>query len=108
MTVAQVVAPIFAAIFLGIFAKRKQLVSEEGVKGMQQFVMNFGLPCVVFNSLLTAQLGTEALTSMGLVLPLMLLELSGPSGQGKNSSLTTISRSCLLPRKPACWAFRCL
>lgn len=72
ITVAQVVAPIFAAIFLGVYAKRKQLVSEEGVKGMQQFVMNFGLPCVVFNSLLTAQLGAEALTSMGLVLPLML------------------------------------
>ena len=72
-TVAQVVAPIFVAIFLGVYAKRKQLVSEEGVKGMQQFVMNFGLPCVVFNSLLTAQLGAEAVTSMALVLPLMLL-----------------------------------
>lgn len=73
ITVAQVVSPIFAAIFLGVIAKRKQLVSAEGVKGMQQFVMSFGLPCVVFNSVLTADLGAEALTSMGLVLPLMLL-----------------------------------
>ena len=72
-TVAQVVVPIFVAIFLGVFAKSKQLIKPEGVKGMQQFVMNFGLPCVVFNSVLTADLGAEALTSMGLVLPLMLL-----------------------------------
>ena len=72
-TVAQVVAPIFAAIFLGVYANRRQLVTAEGVKGMQQFVMNFGLPCVVFNSVLKADLGAEALTSMGLVLPLMLL-----------------------------------
>ena len=72
-TVAQVVVPIFVAIFLGVFAKSKQLIKPEGVQGMQQFVMNFGLPCVVFNSVLKADLGAEALTSMGLVLPLMLL-----------------------------------
>ena len=72
-TVAKVVAPIFISIFLGMYAKRKKLLTQEGIAGMQQFVMNFGLPCVVFNSLLKAELGAEALTSMGLVLPLMLL-----------------------------------
>ena len=73
ITVIQVVAPIFTSIFLGMYAKRKRLLSQDGIQGMQQFVMNFGLPCVVFNSVLTADLGAEALTSMGLVLPLMLL-----------------------------------
>lgn len=73
ITVAQVVAPIFTAIFLGMLAKKKQLLTLEGIRGLQQFVMNFGLPCVVFNSCLTADIGSEALTSMGLVLPLMLL-----------------------------------
>lgn len=72
-TVAKVVAPIFVSIFMGMYARRKNLLTREGVAGMQQFVMNFGLPCVVFNSVLTADLGAEALTSMGLVLPLMLL-----------------------------------
>lgn len=72
-TVAQVVVPIFATIYLGVYANRKQLIKAEGIQGMQQFVMKFGLPCVVFNSVLTADLGAEALTSMGLVLPLMLL-----------------------------------
>ena len=72
-TVAQVVMPIFTAIFLGMHAKKKSLLSPEGIRGLQQFVMNFGLPCVVFNSCLKADIGSEALTSMGLVLPLMIL-----------------------------------
>lgn len=71
--VVQVATPIFAAIFLGILAKRKQLLTQEGIAGMQQFVMKFGLPCVVFNSLWSAELGVEALTSMAMVVPVMLL-----------------------------------
>lgn len=77
ITVARVVAPIFAAILLGVLARKKQLLTQEGIGGLQQFVMNFGLPCVVFNSCLTADIGSEALTSMGLVLPLMLLGTIG-------------------------------
>lgn len=72
LTVAQVVAPIFAAIFLGILARRKALVTPEGVQGFQQFVMKIGLPCVVFNSCLTADVG-QSLTSMMLVLPAVFL-----------------------------------
>ncbi len=72
VTVAQVVAPIFTAIFLGILAKKKKLLTREGVAGLQQFVMNFGLPCVVFNSCLTADIGVESLTSMGLALAAVL------------------------------------
>lgn len=73
ITTAQVAAPIFAAIALGILARRKHLMTPEGVQGMQQFVMQFGLPCVVFNSLWSASLGVEALTSMAMVVPVMLL-----------------------------------
>lgn len=73
ITVARVVAPIFAAIFLGVLAKKKSLISAEGVQGMQQFVMNFGLPCVVFNSCYSADIGAESLSSMALVLPCVLL-----------------------------------
>lgn len=68
LTVAQVIAPIFAAIVLGALARRKKIMSPEEIKGFQQFVMNFGLPCVVFNSCLTANMGRESLTSMALVL----------------------------------------
>ena len=73
VTVAQVVAPIFAAIFLGILAKKKTWVTAENVQGYQKFVMKIGLPCVVFNSCLTAKIGLESLTSMGLILPALFL-----------------------------------
>lgn len=73
IVVAQVIVPILVAIALGVIAKRRQLLNTEHVAGLQQFVMKFGLPCVVFNACLTADMGAEALTSMGLVLPLMLL-----------------------------------
>lgn len=69
LTVSQVVAPIFAAIFLGILARKKNWISREGVQGFQQFVMKIGLPCVVFNSCLTADMGAESVSSMALVLP---------------------------------------
>lgn len=72
LVIAKVIVPIFAAIFLGILAKRKQLLTPEGIQGMQQFVVKFGLPCVVFNSCLTADIGAESLSSMALVLPCML------------------------------------
>ena len=73
LRVAQVVAPILVAVGLGMFARRRQVVSEEDVRGLQQFVMKFGLPCVIFNSCLTAEIGAESLTSMALVLPSVLL-----------------------------------
>lgn len=68
-TIAQVIAPIFIAVFLGVLARKKALLTPEGVKGLQQFVMNIGLPCVIFNSCLTADIGTESLGTMALVLP---------------------------------------
>lgn len=73
ITVLQVVVPIFTAIALGILARRRCLLTSQEVRGLQQFVMKFGLPCVVFNSCLTADMGVEAVSSMALVLPLVFL-----------------------------------
>ena len=72
-TIARVVAPIFVAVALGIFARSRRLMTPEGVQGLQQFVMKFGLPCVIFNSCLTADIGGESLTSMVLVIPPVLI-----------------------------------
>ena len=72
VTVAQVVAPIFAAIILGLLAKKNHWVTEENVQGFQSFVMKIGLPCAIFNSCLTAQIGAESLSSMALALPTVL------------------------------------
>ena len=73
MTVLQIITPIFVAVGLGILAKRKDMISAEQMQGLQQFVMKFGLPCVVFNSCYGAKISAEAVTSMALVVPLVLL-----------------------------------
>ena len=73
LRIAQVVLPILVAVALGMFARHRAVMSEQDVRGLQQFVMKFGLPCVIFNSCLTAEIGSESLTSMVLVLPSVLL-----------------------------------
>ena len=73
LTIAQVIAPIFAAVAMGMVTRRKNLMSDAEIRGLQQFVMKFGLPCVIFNSCLTADIGAESLTSMVLVIPSVLL-----------------------------------
>ena len=73
MNIAQVVLPILMAVALGIIARRRKLMTAQDIQGLQNFVMQFGLPCVIFNSCLTADIGAESLTSMVLVLPSVLL-----------------------------------
>ena len=73
ITVAQVIVPILVAVLLGVLAKRRKLMTSEQVQGLQQFVLKFGLPCVIFTSCLTANMGMESLSSMGLVLLFVLL-----------------------------------
>lgn len=73
VTVLEIIIPIFTAILLGAFARRKKIVTSDEVKGLQQYAMKFGLPCVLFNSCLTSDLGAEAVTSMVLVFPLILI-----------------------------------
>ena len=72
-TVAQVIVPIFVAVFLGVLARKKKLLTPEENKGLQQFVIKFGLPCVIFNSCLTADIGVESLSSMALTLPFVVI-----------------------------------
>lgn len=75
--VAQVVVPIFVAVVLGVLARKKNILSPEGNQGLQQFVMKFGMPCVLFNSTLAASMGTESLLTMALLLPLLLASSLG-------------------------------
>ena len=72
ITVLESIVPIFTAILLGVFARRKQVITTDEIKGLQQYAMKFGLPCVLFNSCLTSDLRAEAITSMALVFPLVL------------------------------------
>jgi len=73
ITIVRVIAPIFAAVFLGILARKRNLLTPEHIQGLQQFVIQFGLPCVLFNSCLTADIGAESLSSMILTFPFVIL-----------------------------------
>ena len=73
ITILQVISPIFTAVILGIYARRASMMTPEQMQGLQQFVLKFGLPCVLFNSCYSASLGAESVTSMALILPLLLL-----------------------------------
>ena len=70
--VAQVVAPIFAAVLIGMYARAKRMITQDAVKGMQQYVMAFGLPGVIFNSCLNASINAQSLVSFAMVLPMMV------------------------------------
>lgn len=73
LKVLEIVVPIFVTILLGVLARKKNILSEETNQGLQQFVMKFCLPCVLFNSCLTGNFGMESVTAMVLVMPLILL-----------------------------------
>lgn len=73
LAVLQVIIPIFVTIGLGVYARRRSVMPAEQIQGLQQFVMKFGLPCVLFNSCLSASLSSEAVTSIVMVIPCMLL-----------------------------------
>ena len=71
-TVVAVIAPILATVILGMIARKKAIITQEGVTGLQQLVLNIALPCVIFDSVLTAKVGSESAVIMALLLPFML------------------------------------
>lgn len=71
ISVIQVVLPIFVAVFLGVFARKKAIFSLDEIGAFQRFVVKFCFPCLLFRSCLTAELGPEAFS--GLILPALLL-----------------------------------
>ena len=70
--VAAVIVPILVTVCLGMLSRRKNLITPEGVNGLQQFVLNIALPCLVFNSVLTAKVGVESIGVMVLLFPFLL------------------------------------
>lgn len=72
LTILETILPILATLALGVFARKRQLMTAQGAQGLQQFAINFALPCVLFNSYLTCAFGSETLLSMALLSPLLL------------------------------------
>ena len=73
MALLQTVVPILVCIGLGFLARKKELLTTEQVGGVQQFVLKFCIPPVLFNSCLEAKIGAESLTTMVMLLPVLLL-----------------------------------
>ena len=73
MALLQTVVPILVCIGLGFFARKKGLLTPGQVGGIQQFVLKFCIPPVLFNSCLEAQIGAENLTTMVMLLPVLFL-----------------------------------
>lgn len=71
ISVIRVILPIFVCMSLGIFARKKAIFGREEIQGFQKFVVQFGLPSLLFQSCLTAQIGIQALS--GLIVPVLLL-----------------------------------
>jgi len=71
LMVLRIIAPIFAAVFIGAAARKNNIITAQQLGGLQQFAVKFGLPCVLFNSCFTANITAESVTSMLLVLPLL-------------------------------------
>lgn len=69
----QIIVPILTCIGLGILAKKRKLITAEQIGGLQQFVLKFCIPCVLFNSCLDAKIGPETLTTMAMLLPVLFL-----------------------------------
>ena len=75
-SIIQVVAPIVLAVFLGVIARKKQLLTPEENQGLQSFVIKFGLPCVIFKSCLTADMTEQETELLENLLQRMLAKAS--------------------------------
>ena len=64
--VAMIVLPILFCAALGMTARAKQLITPAQIEGLPQFVIRFALPCVLFNSCLTARINVESLGAMAI------------------------------------------
>ena len=73
MALLQTVVPILVCIGLGFLARKKELLTPEQTGGIQQFVLKFCIPPVLFNSCLEAKIGAENLTTMAMLLPVLFL-----------------------------------
>lgn len=74
-TVLETLLPIAAAMLLGVLIRKKNIVSSEGIRGLQDFACKIGMPCLLFRSCYTTTFLPQTLVSMATVLPTALILL---------------------------------
>ncbi len=73
LSLLQIIVPILTCMGLGLLARKRKLITTEQIGGLQQFVLKFCMPCVLFNSCLEAKISSESLTTMVMLLPVLFL-----------------------------------
>lgn len=71
-TVLETLLPIAAAMLLGGLIRKKNILSPEGIRGMQDFACKIGMPCLLFRSCYTTEFLPQTLVSMATILPTAL------------------------------------
>lgn len=73
LSLLEILVPILVCLGLGVLARKRELLTQEQNRGIQQFVLKFCIPCVLFNSCLQSRIGPENLTTMAMLLPVLFL-----------------------------------
>lgn len=88
--------PFFALICCGYLAGRKRLLSEEGIKGLNTFVLYFALPCLIFGSLASKPLADIVNPDfMGAYLSASIAVFAGAAFFSRTLFKTTLGMSAL-------------
>lgn len=61
MDLLRILLPVLTMLLIGYLCKRTQLISEEGMSGLQTIVMNFTLPVTLFYNFYNASIGLDTL-----------------------------------------------
>ncbi len=71
--VLNVILPMLVPILLGMFLRKKQIISQEGIAGMKTFVMRVGIPGLLFHAYLTCSFSGEIAVGMATVFVLTIV-----------------------------------
>lgn len=86
LSVIQTALPVFLALALGMFCRKKQFISREGIDALKKVVINITLPAVLLNAFATAEYSGSTLVlpvivfllcCVALLLGFFLIRISG-------------------------------
>ena len=72
MDLLRIILPVIIMLMIGMLCREKNLISLEGIQGLQALVMNFTLPVSLFANFYTSELQLQTM-----IFPVILFALSG-------------------------------
>ena len=55
VSILKIVLPLIVSLGIGFFARKRDILSQEAIDGMKQFVMKFALPALLFGLFFIAE-----------------------------------------------------